>query len=174
MNFKKDKDRAWPALNRRNTDVKAPGAFLSLVMHLNCTWGFKVSWRLIRRSAATKREPPTSYRSQPVYMGVNLTSTSHLEKCMCHSTKHQLFTNPESRNSCRTLDKTMRADGAITLATKIVRDAPAMKRAKGTENRTLPPPYVLSNTPVGQIQEAADLATTPPDLLKLAKMAQVY
>ncbi|MCE3051833.1 hypothetical protein HAX54_050934 [Datura stramonium] len=74
----------------------------------------------------------------------------------------------------RRLDKTMRADGMITLATKIDKDAPAMKQAKGTENRTPPPPYVPSNTPAGQFQAAAAPTTTPPNLLKLAQMAQVH
>ncbi|MCE3049952.1 hypothetical protein HAX54_046195 [Datura stramonium] len=69
------------------------------------------------------------------------------------------------------LDKTGRADNIITFATKTDKDSPAMKRAKGIENRTLPPPSVPSNMPAGQFQVVAVPTTTPPDLLKLAQMA---
>ncbi|MCD9641458.1 hypothetical protein HAX54_027644 [Datura stramonium] len=65
------------------------------------------------------------------------------------------------------LDKTVRANGVITLATKTEKDAPAMNRAKGIENRTPPPSSVPSNTLEGQFQEAAASTTTPPTLLKL-------
>ncbi|MCD9637833.1 hypothetical protein HAX54_021340 [Datura stramonium] len=44
---------------------------------------------------------------------------------------------------------------------------PQLKRAKGTENRTPPPLYMPSNTPVGQFQAAADF-------LKLGQMVQVH
>ncbi|MCE0482113.1 hypothetical protein HAX54_040515, partial [Datura stramonium] len=41
-------------------------------------------------------------------------------------------------------------------------------------NKTLPPPSAPSNTPSGQFHEVATPTTTPPDLLKLAQMAQVH
>ncbi|MCE0481319.1 hypothetical protein HAX54_038997 [Datura stramonium] len=66
------------------------------------------------------------------------------------------------------LDKTMWADGVITLATKTDRDALAMEQEKGTENRTPPAHFVPSNTPAGQFQAVAAPATTPPNFLKLA------
>ncbi|MCE2055180.1 hypothetical protein HAX54_042137 [Datura stramonium] len=71
------------------------------------------------------------------------------------------------RASCplfRPLDKTVLADGVITLAIKIDRDSLAMKQAKGTENRTQPPPSMPSNTLVGQLRAVAAPSTTPPDL----------
>ncbi|MCD9640657.1 hypothetical protein HAX54_026105, partial [Datura stramonium] len=49
-----------------------------------------------------------------------------------------------------------------------------MKRAKGTENRTPPPPLAPSNTPAGQFHAAGAPTTTPPYLIKLAQMAQVH
>ncbi|MCD9641388.1 hypothetical protein HAX54_027555 [Datura stramonium] len=63
------------------------------------------------------------------------------------------------------LDKIVWADSVINLATKTDKDAPAMKRAKSTENRTPPPPSVPSNTSAGQFHEATSPTTTPPDLL---------
>ncbi|MCD7458101.1 hypothetical protein HAX54_037184 [Datura stramonium] len=47
-----------------------------------------------------------------------------------------------------------------------------MKRAKITENRTPPPPLAPSNTSSGQFNVVVAPTTTPPDLLKLAQMAQ--
>ncbi|MCD7463834.1 hypothetical protein HAX54_051512 [Datura stramonium] len=43
-----------------------------------------------------------------------------------------------------------------------------------TKNRTKPLPYMPSSTPEGQFQAADAPATTPPDLLKIAQMAQVH
>ncbi|MCE0481748.1 hypothetical protein HAX54_039743 [Datura stramonium] len=57
---------------------------------------FKSSQRLIWRSAAAKRELPVSFRSQPVYLEVALTSASHPVKC-------RSFTDSVSRNSRRPL-----------------------------------------------------------------------
>ncbi|MCD7456274.1 hypothetical protein HAX54_031078 [Datura stramonium] len=44
------------------------------------------------------------------------------------------------------LDKTVRAENVITLATKTDKDSPAMKPTKSIENRTPPPPLASSNT----------------------------
>ncbi|MCE3050520.1 hypothetical protein HAX54_047414 [Datura stramonium] len=51
---------------------------------------------------------------------------------------------------------------------------PSYEVAKGTENKTPPPPFVPSNTPASQFQAVAAPTTTPPDLLKLVEIAQVH
>ncbi|MCE0481015.1 hypothetical protein HAX54_038371 [Datura stramonium] len=58
-------------------------------------------------------------------------------------------------------DKDVRADSVITLATKTVRDAPAMKRAKSTMSKTQPPPSASSTTSTAQFHPAIGPAPTP-------------
>ncbi|MCE3052481.1 hypothetical protein HAX54_052731 [Datura stramonium] len=45
----------------------------------------------------------------------------------------------------RSLDKSMRVEGVITLDTKTDKDAPALKRPRAMEDRIQPPPSMLSN-----------------------------
>ncbi|MCD7457698.1 hypothetical protein HAX54_035905 [Datura stramonium] len=72
------------------------------------------------------------------------------------------------------LDKTLRVDSVITLATKIEKDAPATKQTKSTENRTPPPPSAPLNTSTDQFHAAVAPTTTPHDFLKLAQRAQLH
>ncbi|MCD7472161.1 hypothetical protein HAX54_013166, partial [Datura stramonium] len=72
----------------------------------------------------------------------------------------------------RPLDRTVWADSVITLASKTDKDAPAMKRAKCTENRTPPPPSASSYTSTVQLDIATVPTPTPPDLLNVAQKAQ--
>ncbi|MCE0481749.1 hypothetical protein HAX54_039744 [Datura stramonium] len=62
----------------------------------------------------------------------------------------------------------------ITLAIKTDKDVPTMKQAKTTENRTSPPPLAPFSTSASQFHAAATPTTIPPDLIKLAQMAQVH
>ncbi|MCD9638847.1 hypothetical protein HAX54_023007, partial [Datura stramonium] len=74
----------------------------------------------------------------------------------------------------RPLDKTVRADGVITLDTTTYKDAPALKWAKGTENKTQPPPSMPSSTTGGQFQAVEVPTSTPTDFLIIAQMAQAH
>ncbi|MCD9641802.1 hypothetical protein HAX54_028246 [Datura stramonium] len=68
----------------------------------------------------------------------------------------------------------LRADSVITLATKTNKEPPSMKRAKCTENRTLPPPSAASYTSASQFYTVVVPTHTPPDFLKVAQRAQVH
>ncbi|MCD9643654.1 hypothetical protein HAX54_031286 [Datura stramonium] len=65
------------------------------------------------------------------------------------------------------------ADGVITLDTRTNKDAPALKRAKGTENRTQPPPFMPSNNE-GQVQAALRFPSLHQLTFSNSKMAQAH
>ncbi|MCD9644516.1 hypothetical protein HAX54_032771, partial [Datura stramonium] len=72
------------------------------------------------------------------------------------------------------LDKIVRADGMITLATKTDKDAPGMKRAKCTTRNTSPPPLACSTTSTAQFHPTVVPALTSPHFLKIDQRAQVH
>ncbi|MCE3049425.1 hypothetical protein HAX54_044805 [Datura stramonium] len=99
------------------------------------------------------------------------------EYYMYFKEKQSIHAETEFEASCplfRLLDKIVWADGMITLDAKIDKDAPALKRAKDTKNRTQPPPSMLSSTIDGQFQVAEVPASTPTDLFKIAQIAQAH
>ncbi|MCE3050256.1 hypothetical protein HAX54_046759 [Datura stramonium] len=74
----------------------------------------------------------------------------------------------------RPLDRTVWDGSVITLAIKTDKDAPLMKRAKCTENRTPPPPSESSHTLVVQLGTIAIPTPTHSDFLKVEKRVQVH
>ncbi|MCD9641817.1 hypothetical protein HAX54_028262 [Datura stramonium] len=72
------------------------------------------------------------------------------------------------------LDKTMKAEGVITLDTRTNKDALASKRPKGIGDMINPPPSMFSSTTIGSSQPTAVTASPPNDLLKIAQMAQAH
>ncbi|MCD9643760.1 hypothetical protein HAX54_031431 [Datura stramonium] len=68
----------------------------------------------------------------------------------------------------------VRADNVITLATKVEKDSPAMKRAKCTKNRPPPPPSASCNTSATQFYTTIVPTPIPLDFLKIAQRAQVH
>ncbi|MCD9637650.1 hypothetical protein HAX54_021054 [Datura stramonium] len=72
------------------------------------------------------------------------------------------------------LDRIVRADGMITLATKTNKDSPAMKRAKCRTSKTSPPPSESSTTSTAQFHPVVIPTPKPPDFLKITQRAQVH
>ncbi|MCD9561530.1 hypothetical protein HAX54_020693 [Datura stramonium] len=73
----------------------------------------------------------------------------------------------------RPLDRTVRANSVITLATKTDKEAPVMKREKYTRNMTLPLPLASTHTAAALLHTDEFHSSTPPDLLNISQGAKM-
>ncbi|MCE3215013.1 hypothetical protein HAX54_000539 [Datura stramonium] len=72
------------------------------------------------------------------------------------------------------LDRMVQANSVITLATKIDKEAPAMKRAKYTGNMTPPSLSASTHTATAPLHKAEPHNSPPPNLLKIAQRAKMH
>ncbi|MCD9559740.1 hypothetical protein HAX54_017973 [Datura stramonium] len=68
----------------------------------------------------------------------------------------------------------MQANSVITLATKIDKEALAMKRARYTGNMTLPSSSASTHTAIAPLHTADPHNSPPPDLLNIAQRAKMH
>ncbi|MCD9643296.1 hypothetical protein HAX54_030639 [Datura stramonium] len=74
----------------------------------------------------------------------------------------------------RPLDRTVQANGVITLATKTDKEAPTMKRAKFTRNMTLPSSLASTHTTTAPLHTVEPQSSPSPDLLNMAQRAKMH
>ncbi|MCD7469339.1 hypothetical protein HAX54_008281 [Datura stramonium] len=72
------------------------------------------------------------------------------------------------------LDRMVQANGVITLATKIHKEALVMKREKFTRNMTLPSSSTSTHNATAPLHTAEPQSSPPPDLLKIAQRAEIH
>ncbi|MCD9640906.1 hypothetical protein HAX54_026641 [Datura stramonium] len=104
---------------------------------------------------------PVSFLSQPVYLGVALTSASHPAKCRNNSATCRSVANLVSRNSC--------SESPVKLRVQLYNSYFYHKFAN--HRRFTVQDWHFAGGPVPC---SCAPTTTPPDLLKLAQMDQVH
>ncbi|MCE3051811.1 hypothetical protein HAX54_050840, partial [Datura stramonium] len=72
------------------------------------------------------------------------------------------------------LDRTVQANGVITLATKTIKKAPSMNRAKFTRNMTLPSSSASTHAATALLYTTKPQSFPALDLLNIAQRAKMH